>query len=147
MSTGHDAGVAHPQMFDDDDPVLARLRAACERLPEVAEKISHGRPLFTAGAAGKVFAAYGGSVKLRPGEHERHDHAVLVKPDPAEAGALAEDDRFFSPAYLGPSGWVGLDLDTADTDWGEVAELLDASYRTVASRTLLARLDGADDHR
>ena len=35
------------------------------------------------------------------------------------------------PAYLGPSGWVGVDLDT-DTDWTEIAELLDASYRLTA---------------
>ncbi len=133
--------MAHPLMYDEDDPVLARLREACTGLPEVAELVSHGRPTFKAGEKGKVFAVYGGSVKLRPGEHERHPRAVLLKPDPAEAGALAEDERFFSPAYYGPSGWVGIDLDVADLDWAEVAELLDASYRQVASRTLLTLLD------
>ncbi len=134
-------GVTHPQMYDDDDPVLARLRSACARLPGVAEKVAHGRPTFRAGEKGKVFAVYGGSVKIRPGEHERHPYAVLLKPDPAEAGALAEDARFFSPAYYGPSGWVGIDLDGADVDWDEVGELLESSYRQMASRTLLTRLD------
>ena len=42
------------------------------------------------------------------------------KPDESDRRALLEDDRTFVPAYLGPSGWVGLDLD-ADTDWTEVA--------------------------
>ena len=34
----------------------------------------------------------------------------------------------FVPAYLGPSGWLGIDLDDS-TDWTEMAELLDAAYR------------------
>jgi predicted DNA-binding protein (MmcQ/YjbR family) len=133
--------MSHPVMYEEDDPALARLRAAAARLPEVHEKVSHGRPVLTAGEKGRVFAVYGGSVKVRPGVHEQHGHAVLLKPDPADAGALAEDPRFFSPAYYGPAGWVGLDLAGHDVAWDEVAELLDASYRTVASRTLLRRLD------
>ena len=133
--------MAHPPRFDEDDPILHRLRAACGRLPEVHERVSHGRPTFRAGEKGTTFAVYGGTRKVRPGEHEPHDHAVLLRPDPGEQGALAEDPRFFSPAYYGPSGWLGLDLDDAAVDWTEVAELLDASYRTVASRSLLARLD------
>ncbi len=136
----------HPVMFDEDDPVLARLRAAAARLPDVCEKVSHGRPVLTAGEKGKVFAVYGGGVKVRPGVHKEHERAVLLKPDPAEAGALAEDPRFFSPAYYGPSGWVGLDLDGGASghrvDWDEVAELLESSYRSVAGARLLARLDG-----
>ena len=130
-------------MFDEDDPVLARLRAVAGRLPDVHEKVSHGRPNLTAGEKGKVFAVYGGGVKVSPGVHEQHECSVLLKPDPAEAGAFAEDPRFFSPAYYGPSGWVGLDLDGDEVDWDEVAELLDASYRTVAGVRLLARLDGS----
>ncbi len=142
--------MSHPVMYDEDDPLLARLRAAAAGLPDVHEKVSHGRPVLAAGEKGKVFAVYGGSVKVRPGEHERHDHAVLLKPDPAEAGALAEDARFFRPAYYGPGGWLGLDLDGAgrdgaghDVDWTEVGELLESSYRTVAGRRLLDRLDAA----
>ena len=33
--------------------------------------------------------------------------------------------------YLGVSGWVGLDLDDS-TDWDEVAELVETSYRLTA---------------
>ena len=134
--------VSHPLMYDDDDPVLARLRAVAAGLPQVVERVSHGRPHFRAGERGKGFAVYGGGVKVRPGEHERHDEAVLFKPDPAEVGALDTDPRFWVPAYYGPAGWRGLDLDLRRTDWQEVAELLDASYRLVATRRLVVELDG-----
>lgn len=136
---------AHPIMFDDDDPVLGRLREVCARFPGSAEVVSHGRPTFKAGERGTVFAGYGGSRKVRPGEHERHDRALLFKPDPGEGGALDQDARFFTPAYLGPAGWLGIDLDEAGTDWGEVHELVDASYRQVAGARLLRELQACDD--
>lgn len=44
------------------------------------------------------------------------------------------------PAYLGRSGWLGVDL-TAGTDWQEISELVDASYRVTARRRLVKRLD------
>ena len=48
-----------------------------------------------------------------------------------------QDPRFFVPAYLGPKGWLGMDLDDG-SDWAEVAELLDASWRRAAPKRLLA---------
>ena len=38
--------MAHQQMFDDDDPLLAQVRALALALPEADEKVSHGRPAF-----------------------------------------------------------------------------------------------------
>lgn len=133
--------MAHPIMFTDADPGLADLRRLCARLPEAEEFVSHGRPNFKAGATGKVFAMFGGSRKVRPGEHERHDFALLFKPDESERKALEEDARFFHPAYVGPYGWLGVDLDPVDVDWEEVAELVETSYRLVAPARLVARLD------
>ena len=132
--------MAHPQMFDDDDPVLARLGELALGLPGAARKVSHGRPAFF---TTKVFAYYGGSQRLE-GAWVAHDHAVLVLPDEADRPALLEDPRVWVPAYLGPSGWLGLDLgpDPAAVDWAEVAELLDASYRLTAPPRLVAALDG-----
>jgi hypothetical protein len=43
------------------------------------------------------------------------------------------------PGYLGPSGWLGLDLD--DTDFDEVAEILEDSFRITAPRRLVSELD------
>ena len=64
----------------------------------------------------------------------------MVKLDAGDRQALLEDDRTFVPAYLGPSGWIGVDLDE-DTDWIELGELLDASYRLTAPKRLIAELD------
>ena len=50
------------------------------------------------------------------------------------------DDRFFVPAYYGPSGWVGLDFTAAEVDWGEVADLVEQSYRNTAPARLVRLL-------
>lgn len=123
-------------MFDDDDPVLARVREVTLALPDAAEKVSHGIPAFY---TTKVFAYYGGSVRTADG-YERHPVSLLVLADPVERPALLEDPRFFHPMYLGVSGWVGLDLD-ADTDWAEVAELVETSYRLTAGVRRVRLLD------
>jgi predicted DNA-binding protein (MmcQ/YjbR family) len=64
--------------------------------------------------------------------------------DDSERPALLQDDRFYYPAYMGPYGWLGLDFSTADVDWDEVAELLDASYRLIATKRLIKLLDQRD---
>ncbi|GAB3632951.1 MmcQ/YjbR family DNA-binding protein [Microbacterium shaanxiense] len=127
---------AHPIMFEDDDPLLARVRALALALPEAAEKISHGRPAFF---TQKVFCYFGGSVRIDQ-EWVAHDAAIMVRPDPDDDPALRQDPRFWVPAYLGPSGWLGIDLDD-DTDWREIAELIDASFRVTAPRRLVRELD------
>ena len=129
-------------MFAEDDPILLRLREVCAALPECTERVSHGRPVFRAGETGRIFALYGAGVKVRPGVHERHDHALIFRPDPVDAEALGQDPRFFSPAYYGPFGWLGVDLDDDGIEWAEVAELVDASYRLLAPIRLVRVLDG-----
>jgi len=132
----YDRPVAHPQMFDDDDPFLGRVRQLAVDLPNAAEKISHGRPAFF---TKKVFAYYGGSLKV-DGHWLEHPQSLVVQPDESDRRALLEDRRTYVPAYLGPSGWIGVDLD-GDTDWTEIAELLDASYRMTARASDVAELD------
>lgn len=130
--------VPHPIMFRDDDPGLAQLRAIALGYPEAFEKVSHGRPAFF---VSKMFAMYGGSCR-ESGEMVGIPHCVMVKVDESERTALHQDERFFLPAYLGPSGWLGLDFDrAAKVDWAEVRELVDASYRLVAPKKLLKLLD------
>jgi predicted DNA-binding protein (MmcQ/YjbR family) len=128
--------MAHPLMFDADDPILQRVREIALALPGASEKVSHGRPAFF---TTKVFAYYGGSIKI-DGSYEQHDQSLVVHPDEEEVRSLAEEDRCYRPAYLGPSGWIGIDLDD-DTDWSEVDELIEASYRMTAGRRHIAELD------
>ena len=129
--------MAHPQMFEDDDPYLRRLRAIALAYPGADEKVSHGRPAFF---TTKVFAYFGGSLKV-DGEWEQHGRSVIVLTDADERAALVADDRFFVPAYLGPSGWVGLDLEPLGDDWSEVKELVESSYRATAGVRRVTELD------
>jgi hypothetical protein len=124
-------------MFSDDDPGLAELRAIALAFPEAFEKVSHGRPTF---CVPKMFAMYGGNSK-ETGEIVPFPNSVLIKVDESDRAALQQDERFFYPMYLGPYGWLGLDLAAAKVDWAEVTELVDASYRIVAPKKLISRLD------
>jgi YjbR protein len=132
ISENRQAARGTPIMAD----ILGRLRTVALTFPDAAEKISHGHPAFY---TTKVFAYYGGSVKV-DGVYQRHEQSLLVLIDPGEREALLSEDRCYVPAYLGPSGWIGVDL-TADTDWAEVDELLDASYRRTAGPRRVAMLD------
>lgn len=62
--------------------------------------------------------------------------SVLLEPD--ECLAMLEEGAVV-PAYLGPYGWVAVDIE--DPDWERVAELLEASYRVTAPKRLVAELD------
>ena len=128
--------MAHPIMFDEDDPLLSRVSDLALDLPGAQVKVSHGRPAFY---TQKVFAYYGGSLKV-DGEYVQHPHSVVFLPEAGERPALVEDPRCYIPAYLGPSGWLGLDLDS-DTDWTEIGELVEVSYRLTARKGLVTELD------
>lgn len=126
-------------MFRDDDFGLTEVRGIALGFPEAFEKVSHGRPVF---CAPKIFAVYGGNAKVQ-GAMMPYPYSVLVKVDESERRALEQDARFYYPAYMGPSGWLGLDLTAANVDWDEVRELVDASFRMTAPRKLIKQLDGA----
>ena len=120
-------------------PLLARLRKICLALPEANEKVSHGEPTWFAGK-GKVFAML---------DDHHHGAAHLSVWLPAALGAqeaLIDSDpkRFFRPPYVGPSGWVGVVLDTRP-DWGQVAWLVEQAYRLVAHPRLVAKLPPPDE--
>ena len=121
-------------MFDDDDPQLHRVRELALALPGAAEKVSHGRPAFF---TQKVFAYFGCSTKAEGGWAE-HPHHLCVLLDADERLALLGEGAI-APAYLGPSGWIAVDLDAGD--WTRGAELLDASFRVTAPKRLVSALD------
>ncbi|MEE2034140.1 MmcQ/YjbR family DNA-binding protein [Rhodococcus chondri] len=125
----------HPVMFDETDPLLARVRELALVFPGAAEKISHGRPFFYTKTA---FAVYGGGVKDTGAQFPR---SLIVKPDAGEREALLAAPHGYPPAYLAPSGWIGFDLDRDDVDWDEVGELLDMSFRVTAPAKLVRELD------
>ena len=66
---------------------------------------------------------------------------MAMKAEPGEQESLlAEGYPFFYPKYVGSKGWIGVHL-TADTDWDEIAELVEESYRVIAPRALVRELE------
>ena len=119
------------------DPV-ARLRAICLGLPEAIEKVSHGEPTWFAGK-GKVFA-------MLDNHHHGAPHLSVWLPAALGAQeALIESDpkRYFRPAYVGSSGWVGVVLDMRP-NWAVVAWLVEQAFRLVAHPRLVAKLPARD---
>jgi len=123
--------VTHDRVYDPQDPLLARLRRVCMKLPEAVEVETWGRPTFRAGS--KMFAIFYASPE-KP-------QAVIFKPDPAEADALRMDPRFFVPPYH-PT-WFAIDFGKEKMEPGELAELVESSYRQVALKRMLAALDSS----
>lgn len=111
-----------------------RVRALCLALPEATERLTHGAPGFF---VGRQF------VMLWPDGHHEHDypHLWCAAPAGAQQELVAETpERFFRPPYVGGRGWVGVRLDRSP-DWGEVGELCEDAYRTVAPARLVRLLD------
>ena len=110
------------------DP-LERLRSVCLALPEAHEVEAWGSPTFR--LRNKLFAMYasaddhhGGG---RPGVWVKSTHVnqdLLLHQDP---------NRFFSPPYVGPSGWIGIYLDKRPS-WRVVAEIIRDGYLLIAPK-------------
>ncbi len=119
-------------MSPEPDVDLARLRTLCLSQPCAAEKLSHGMPVFFI-EKGKTFAWF---------IHNHHGAgitAVAVKtsgPDEQAMLVEAEPELFYRPAYLAPSGWIGLRLDVETTDWDQVEARIEQSWMLAATPRL-----------
>ncbi len=111
---------------------LARIREAALKLPETEERLSHGQPTFF--VAGKQFAQY------RPNAYGDSPMVVCVRTSgPDEQAMLIEagPETSLRPAYLGPSGWVAVNLAGDDVDWELVDSRIGRSWELAAPRRLL----------
>ena len=108
-----------------------KVRAVCLVFPEATEKKTWGHPTFR--VRDKIFASLGIA--------EEDDVPVMtMKAAPGEQESLlAEGHPFFYPKYVGSKGWIGIVL-TDDTDWAEIDELVEESYRMIAPKSLRDRL-------
>jgi hypothetical protein len=120
-------------LSDDPDAVLAKLRALALALPAAAEKLSHGSPGFFV-EGGKFFAYF---------SHDHHgdgDTAVCVKTsgrDEQDMLMEAAPEVYSWPAYIGPSGWIAINLAGDEVDWRLVEARLATSWRYAAPKRLL----------
>ena len=114
---------------------LERARAIIAAWPETDERISHGSPTWWGGK--KTFASF------HDGHHGDERTALWIKSDPDTREVLvqAQPEHFYIPPYVGPSGWIGVDVG-GKVDWGVVEGLLEAGYRAVAPKRAIKALDG-----
>ena len=111
--------------------VVGELMAS---LPETEEFVSHGSLTFR--VRGKIFASYtinhhgDGRVALN-----------LVAPPGAQAAfTKLQPKAYFVPPYVGPRGWLGVELDKG-LGWGTVCEHVRDAYEMVAPRELARAVD------
>ena len=121
----------HPRVVDPRHPLVEKVRAICLAYPEAGEVEAWGRPTFRAGK--KIFVMVSASMD-RP-------FTIVFKPEADERLAYLEDDRFYSPPYWGPGGWLATAIDGPHADWTELAEIIDTSYRQVALVRQIRALD------
>jgi hypothetical protein len=118
----------------DDGTQLARLRRLCLSIPGTMEKISHGEPTFF--TPKRVFAMFANN-------HHGDGHVAAWLPAaPGVQDALIEEapQIYFRPPYVGPAGWIGVELSRIDDEWlasliREAFNLITANDRKTRSRT------------
>jgi len=129
----------HPRYDPGDPALLERVRALLADLPEVSEHFGVGHPQFQVRA--KSFAMF------MPEHHGVTWDAVWVKAShEVQRDLIGRDgERWFRPPYVGPRGWVGARLSglsgPEDPAWEDVGELLEAAWRSVAPKRVIAAYD------
>lgn len=111
--------------------VLDRVREIAMLLPEAEERVSHGQPTF--------FVADTQFAQFRDDHHGDGLIVVCVRTSGADEQAMlieAAPNTYSRPAYLGSSGWVGVDL-ASDPDWTLVEDRIARSWELAAPRRLL----------
>lgn len=115
-----------------DPSPLDRVRQTALALPEAEERVSHGQPTFF--VAGKQFA------QVRDDHHGDSRRVVCVRTSGADEQAMLIDaapETYSRPAYLGPAGWVGIDLAGDSVDWALIEDRIARSWELAAPGRLL----------
>ena len=115
--------------------LLAELRKICLALPEARETTTFGHPTFQAGK--KTFAVL---------DEYQGEPCLVIKLELPHQQAVLKSPRFFPSPYGAKHGWVCLKT-SGRFDLEEVRELCVESYRAVALKRMLARLDGGGEQR
>jgi predicted DNA-binding protein (MmcQ/YjbR family) len=103
-------------------------------LPETEEFVSHGSPTFR--VRGKLFAAY-------TINHHGDGRVALTLIAPTGAQAVFTKMRpavYFVPPYVGPRGWLGVELDKG-LGWDTIAAHVREAYEMAAPAALVKNID------
>lgn len=112
------------------------VREVCLSFPEAEEYVSHGAPNFRV-RDGKTFATY-------VVNHHGDGRIALWLNSPEgaqEHHVRAQSKHFFVPPYVGPRGWLGVNLDQG-VSWKRVAALVREAYEKIAPARLVAKIGG-----
>jgi predicted DNA-binding protein (MmcQ/YjbR family) len=109
------------------------VRELCLSFPEAEEIESHGTPNFRA-RKGRIFAMFALN-------HHGDGHVALWLNTPAleQSRLIASSKDIFKPPYVGPSGWIGIELNRGFS-WKRVAELVRVAYANTSPPKLVAKL-------
>jgi len=112
------------------DPILKKISDICLTLPDTKLTMTWGQPHFR--VADKIFCGYG---------EEKGKATIGFKLEMEHAAILVENDpRFERAPYVGHKGWVSMDAKSVK-DWNEVRGLVMESYRLIAPKKTLAKLE------
>ena len=120
----------------DRAAVRDRVTAVLAEFGDVEVADAHGHTGFL--CRGKRFAW------LLADHHGDGRLALWLKAPPGEQQALVSADarRYFVPPYLGPKGWVGVNVDPgSDPDWEEIRGLVEQAWRVTAGKRAVAVYD------
>src|SRR5688500_3682986 len=113
--------------------ILEAVRELCLSFPEAQEIESHGSPNFRA-RKGKIFAVFALN-------HHGDGHVApwLNTPAREQSRLIASSKDIFKPPYVGPSGWIGVELNRGFS-WKRVVELARTAYANSSPPKLVAKL-------
>src|SRR5262245_27470924 len=116
--------------------IQASVRELCLAFPGAEEFESHGSPNYRSrlGARkGRVFAVWALN-------HHGDGHAGLWLNTPAmEQSRLLASSHTYKPPYVGPSGWIGVELNRG-IGWKRVCELTHMAWANSSPAKLVAQV-------
>jgi hypothetical protein len=115
-----------PAARKDDGTQLKRLRRLCLSFPGTLEKISHGEPTFF--TPKRVFAMFANN------HHDDGHVAVWLPAGPGVQEALVDEapEIYFRPPYVGPAGWIGVELSKVDDD--QLGSMISEAFHLMVSQ-------------
>jgi predicted DNA-binding protein (MmcQ/YjbR family) len=107
------------------------MREICLALPDTTETLTWGKPHFR--VKDKIFAGF---------DTESALPTIGFKLEMKHAASVLKDPRFAPAPYVGHRGWVDMNVSTV-TNWDEIRDLIVESYRLIAPKKSLDKMEEA----
>ena len=126
VSSARSVSRASARARKDDGTQVKRLRRLCLSIPGTMEKLSHGEPTFF--TPRRVFAMFANN------HHDDGHVAAWLPAGPGVQQALIDEapQIYFRPPYVGPAGWIGVELSQVDDDL--LGSLIREAYQLIVAK-------------